>query len=175
MSFQTKKESVGRPKGGGIYGTSTKPVRVPEHLIQDVKDYSLNNGFKIPYLNIYSKSGQCYLTEKKSTQKININNYLIKNLETTFCFKVPASMSNNVIQQGDILLADYSTELAKGKLLIVEIDGILTIRKINYINNELYLVSLNQDNDIIRFSEQFFKKKLTIIILGVVTSIIRSL
>ena len=47
MKHGGKRNGAGRPKGQGKYGTSTKAIRVPEYLLEDVKNYSINGQWKL--------------------------------------------------------------------------------------------------------------------------------
>ena len=51
MTHGGKRSGAGRPRGQGRYGTATKAIRVPEYLVNDVKDYSMNGGYKIPFFS----------------------------------------------------------------------------------------------------------------------------
>ena len=47
MNHGGQRTGAGRPKGQGRYGTSTKAIRVPDYLVEDIQDYSLHGGYKI--------------------------------------------------------------------------------------------------------------------------------
>ncbi len=38
-----KREGAGRPKGTGKYGCKTAAIRVPAHLVDDVRDFVAEN------------------------------------------------------------------------------------------------------------------------------------
>lgn len=163
---------AGRPKGQGRYGTATKAIRVPEHLIEDVKNYSMNGGYKIPFFS--SKVAAGYhpsVAEDHIEEMLDMNSLIIKNPDTTFCVRVTGlSMIDAGIYEGDTLVVDSSIQPAEGKIIIAALDGMLTVKRLGYINNEPYLLPENVDFDPIPIMENS-----EIHIWGVVTNILRAL
>lgn len=171
MNHGGKRSGAGRPKGQGKYGTSTKAIRVPEHLLEDVKNYSINGGYKIPLFSSSVEAGYPSLAEDHIEDMIDMNSFLIYNPKTTFCVRVSGlSMINAGIYEGDLLVVDNSITNVEGKIVVAALDGMLTVKRFSYINKKPYLVPENPDFEAIPISENA-----EIQIFGVVTRIIRSL
>ena len=166
-----KREGAGRPRGQGKYGETTKPLRVPESLVEDVLDYSNKKGYKIPFFGSSVAAGYPSSSEDHIEEIIDMNRYLIKNPQSTFCVKVSGlSMIQSGIYKGDVLLVDGALEPTAGKVIVAALDGMLTVKKLNIINNQFFLIPDNPDFDPIPIVESNNLK-----IWGVVTHVLRSL
>lgn len=166
-----KRDGAGRPKGQGKYGTVTKPVRVPEHLFDDVKDYSINGGYKIPLYSSSVEAGYPSPGEDHIDEIIDMNRYLIRNPQSTFCVRVSGlSMIDAGIYEGDILLVDSSLNPSSGKIIVAAIDGMLTVKRLGKINGQPYLLPENPEFEPIPITSESEVK-----VWGVVTSILRNI
>lgn len=171
MNHGGKRDRAGRPKGQGKYGTVTKAIRVPEYLVEDVKNYSLNRGYKIPFFSSSVQAGYPSLAENHIENMIDMNGFLIKSPKTTFCVKVAVlSMINAGIYEGDTLVVDSSITPSEGKIIVAAIDGMLTVKRLGYIYNKPFLIPENPDFEPIPILENS-----EVYIWGVVTNIVRSL
>lgn len=169
MAHGGKRSGAGRPRGGGVYGTRTRAIRVPEGLVEDIKKYSLNHGYKIPFFSSVISAGYPSAAEDHIQQSIDMNSYLITNPGSTFCVKVSGlSMINAGIYEGDILVVDSSIEPKGGKIIVAAIDNMLTVKRLGYIDNKPYLLPENPDFEPIPILENT-----EIHIWGVVTNILR--
>jgi DNA polymerase V len=171
MSHGGKREGAGRPKGQGKYGTTTKAIRVPEHLVQKVKDYSMHGGYRVPLFSSYIEAGYPSFAEDSIEDLIDMNSFLIKNPKTTFCVRVTGlSMINAGIYEGDVLLVDSSIAPTENKIVVAAIDGMLTVKRLSYIDGKAYLMPENPDFEPIPINESSEVR-----IWGIVTKILRSL
>ncbi|MDC0864682.1 translesion error-prone DNA polymerase V autoproteolytic subunit [Rickettsiaceae bacterium] len=171
MTHGGKRSGAGRPKGGGKYGSSTKAIRVPEHLVDDVIDYSLHNAYKIPLFSSRVSAGYPSQAEDHVDDMLNLNSLVIKNPETTFCVKVSGlSMINAGIYEGDTLIVDSSIEPADGKIIIAAIDGMLTVKRLGHIEGDPYLLPENPEFEPIAICNNS-----EVHIWGVVTNVLRNL
>ncbi|GAB4170287.1 MAG: translesion error-prone DNA polymerase V autoproteolytic subunit [Rickettsiaceae bacterium] len=171
MKHGGKRAGAGRPKGQGRYGTTTKAIRVPAHLVDDIYDYSTNGGYKIPFFSSMVEAGYPSTAEDHIEEMLDMNNLLIKNPQTTFCVKVTGlSMIDAGIYEGDKLLVDSSITPREGKIVVAAIDGMLTVKRLGYINGKPYLLPENVNFDPIPILENS-----EVHIWGVVTNILRSL
>ena len=106
-------------------------------------------------------------------EKLNIEEYLIKNKESTFLVKAAGeSMLNVGIFPGDILVVDRSLEVKNQSIVIASINGDLTVKRISQKNKsgEVYLQSENIDYPDIKLNEES-----NIMIWGIVTHSIHHL
>ena len=110
MKHGGKRVNAGRPKGQGKYGTSTKAIRVPEYLIEDVRNYSINGGYKIPFFSSKVEAGCPSFADDHIEDMIDMNHFLIKNpfifeiLSFSFTFSAFSQKSISLI----ILMHSYS-------------------------------------------------------------------
>lgn len=171
MTHGGKRNGAGRPTGGGTYGSKTKAIRVPEGLVEDIKKYSLNQGYKVPLFSSNVSAGYPSFADDHIRQTIDMNSYLIANPTSTFCVNVSGlSMINAGIYEGDILVVDGSIDPKSGKIVVAAIDNMLTVKRLEYINGKPYLLPENVDFEPIPILENTEVR-----IWGVVTSILRKL
>lgn len=171
MTHGGKRSGAGRPKGQGRYGTATKAIRVPEYLIDDIRDYSVNGGYKIPFFSSQVEAGYPSAAEDHIEDMLDMNNLLIKNPETTFCVRVTGlSMIDAGIYEGDTLVVDSSIRPTEGKIIIAALDGMLTVKRLGYIDGRPCLLPENASFDPIPIVENS-----EVHIWGVVTNVLRSL
>lgn len=171
MKHGGRRPGAGRPKGQGMYGTTTKAIRVPEYLLEDVKDYSLNGGYKIPLFSSRVAAGYPALADDHIEEMMDMNGLLIRNPRSTFCVRVSGlSMTGVGIYEGDILLVDSSIPAAEGKIVVAAIDGMVTVKRLSYIDGKPYLLPENPDFEPIPILENSEAR-----ICGVVTNVIRTL
>jgi DNA polymerase V len=171
MTHGGKRSGAGRPRGQGRYGTATKAIRVPEYLVNDVKDYSMNGGYKIPFFSSKVEAGYPSAAEDHVEDMLDMNSLLIKNPETTFCVRVTGlSMVDAGIYEGDTLIVDSSLPPREGKIIIAALDGMLTVKRLGYIDGRPYLLPENANFDPIPIVENSY-----VLIWGVVTNVLRTL
>lgn len=171
MTHGGKRSGAGRPKGQGKYGTATKAIRVPEYLVDDVKDYSLNSGYKIPFFSSKVEAGYPSEAEDHIDDMLDMNTLLIKNPETTFCVKATGlSMIDAGIYEGDMLIVDSSIRPSERKIVIAALDGMLTVKRLGYIKGAPYLLPENSS-----FKPIAIIANSDVHIWGVVTNVIRNL
>ncbi len=171
MTHGGKRDGAGRPKGQGKYGTATKAIRVPEYLVNDVKDYSMNGGYKIPFFSSKVEAGNPSIAEDHIEDMLDMNSLLIRNPDTTFCVRVTGlSMIDAGIYEGDTLIVDSSITPVEGKIVIAALDGMLTVKRLGYTEGKPFLLPENANFDPIPILENS-----EVHIWGVVTNVLRSL
>ena len=74
------------------------------------------------------------------------------------------------IYEGDILIVDSSVAPGEGKIIIAALDGMLTVKRLGFLNKKPYLIPENPNFDPIPVLENS-----ELYIWGVVISIVRSL
>lgn len=169
MTHGGQRRGAGRPKGQGTYGTTTRAMRVPEHLVDDVRDYSKNDGYKIPLFSSKVQAGVPSVAEDHIDEMIDINKHLIHNPKTTFCVKVSGlSMINAGIHEGDVLVVDSSVLPREGKIIVVAVDNMLTVKRLSYIDKQPFLMPENPD-----FEPIAILQNSDVHVWGVVTNILR--
>lgn len=103
-------------------------------------------------------------------RKLDLNEHLIKNPSSTFFVRVKGdSMINAGIHSGDMLIVDRALNAKHNSIVIAVIDGELTVKRLAYQKNKLFLLAENNNYQPIEItSEMAFE------VWGVVTYVIHS-
>ena len=100
--------------------------------------------------------------------KLDLNEYLIKNQAATFIVRANgSSMIQAGISSGDLLIVDRSVNAKNNNIVIASIFGDLTVKKIRKKNNLIFLIPANDDYPVIEVKEE-----MECFIWGVVTYVI---
>lgn len=121
------RKGAGRPCGAH----KTKPIRVPEKMVDSILDFISTNGHKFPLYSSTVSAGFPSPAEDHVETKLDLHELLIKRPTTTFFVRVSGeSMLKAGIHPGDILIVDKSIPAASGKIVIAAIDGHLTVKRL---------------------------------------------
>lgn len=168
MNHGGARKGAGRPKGRGQYGESTKPIRLPVSLINSVMKFVENKGFQLPLYNSKVSAGFPSPADDYIEKQLDLNEYLIKHPTATFFVRVSGqSMIDAGIHENDILIVDRSITPANGKIVVVAMDGQLTVKRLNKKNGQLFLIPENKE-----FEPIEVKEGSEIHIWGIVTNVI---
>ena len=159
---------AGRPKGQGKFGEPTRPLRIPESLVDDVLEWVAHKGYRVPLYACKISAGFPSPTEDYVEGKLDLNDYLIKNPAATFLVRATGdSMLGAGIHPGDLLVVDRSIKPNHDHIVIAAIDGELTVKRLRKQNNE---IALCPEND--RYTPIQLSTENDLVIWGVVTSVI---
>lgn len=101
-------------------------------------------------------------------ERLNLNDKLIRNIDTTFLLTVQGdSMKNVGILNGDILVVDKAIKPTDGKIVIAALDGELTVKRLSIKSTGTWLVPENDNYPPIPVREES-----EVMIWGVVTATI---
>jgi DNA polymerase V len=160
----------GKRVGSGrhlTYGSKTKPIRVPEDLVDNVKAFILSK-LPLPLYESHVSAGCPFPGEDQIQEKVDIAAYLVKNQKSTFLVRSSGdSMLGAGIFDGDLLIVDRSLPHLHGKIIVASIDGGLTVKRLIIESGVQYLKPENDDFDIIQITENS-----SLHIWGVVTNVI---
>ena len=127
----------------------------------------MNNSLKnIPIYLCKVEAGFPSPADNYIEQRLDIKKYLVKNSEATFFVKATGeSMIDIGIFPGDILVVDKSIKPKHNSIIIISIDGELTVKRLmeNHEKNYFYLQSENS-----RYPDINIKSEEDITIWGVV-------
>lgn len=170
MAHGGKRKGAGRPKGQGQYGESTRPVRLPESLIEPVLEFVKNKAYQLPLFSSKVAAGSPVSADEHIETYLNLQEMLINNASTTFLVRATGqSMIDAGIFENDLLVVDRDSVPSHGKIVIAAIDGQLTVKRLHRKNNQLLLIPENT---------KFHPIKITpendIVIFGVVTYVIHA-
>lgn len=165
------RKGAGRPKGQGKYNEPTKPIRIPESMVEKILEYVQTSGHKLP---IYSSSVQAGFPSPADDYiegKLDLNEHLIKHPTATFFVRAAGeSMTKVGIHNGDILIVDRSLEAKHGKIVIAAVDGELTVKRLNKSPKGTYLMPENDQYKPIEITDIN-----DVVIWGVVTNVLHEL
>ena len=75
---------------------------------------------------------------------LDLSSYLIQHPSATFCVRVEGdSMEGAGIQSGDVILIDRSLTPDRGNVVLAVIDGEFTVKRVDVINDKLFLIPEN--------------------------------
>ena len=168
MTRGGKRKGAGRPAGKGKFGSTTKPVRIPENMINEVLEFVTNKGFALPLYGSTVQAGFPSPADDFIEGSLDLNKHLIKHPSATFFLRVSGdSMINAGIHPDDILIVDKSLEAKHGKIVIAAVDGDLTVKRLHKTTNKTYLMPENK-----KFSPIEITEANDVVIWGVVTNVI---
>jgi DNA polymerase V len=122
---------AGRPKGQGKFGEPTQPVRVPERLVEAVLRFVQLKGYQLPLYGCKVSAGFPSPADDYLEGALDLNEHLIQHPAATFFVRVSGdSMLGAGIHPGDILVVDRSLEANPGRVVIVALNGELTVKRL---------------------------------------------
>lgn len=163
-----KRDGAGRPKGGGKYLCSTKPIRVPVNMIEKIEAFIRSDSYELPLYSSLVSAGFPSPADDHCDGKLDLNNYLIQRPASTFFVRVSGdSMINVGIHPGDILVVDKSIEAKHNKIVIAAVNSELTVKRLYRKEGELKLLAENPN-----YSPIILSNDTDLMVWGVVTSVI---
>lgn len=140
-----------------LYG-KVSPVDIEKSIIIPLYDYSVSAGFPSP-------------ADDHLEKNLDLNEYLIKNPASTFFVRVEGeSMIGSGINSNDILIVDRSLKVSNGKIIIAVLYGELTVKRLRFSQNEIWLDAENEKFDSIQITEE-----MNFHIWGIATNVIHKL
>ncbi|MCA6504149.1 MAG: LexA family protein [Pseudanabaena sp.] len=186
-----KRQGAGRPVGTGKYNETTKAVRLPISLADEILEALARDPQQVEPATIVSSifktdnytkcrvplflnpvaAGFPAPTEDYIEGKIDLNRHLVKHPDSTFLVRVVGeSMQDAGIHPRDLLVVDRSLEAISGKVVIAVVDGELTVKRLRKHRNKLWLMPENPNFQPIEIGEN-----MELHIWGVVTNVIHAL
>jgi DNA polymerase V len=163
-----KRKGAGRPKGKGPHGEATKPIRIPLSMMGDVCRFVQNRGYKVPLYSSRVPAGIPTPLEDHLDDTIDLNELMIKNPDCTYLVRVTGdSMIDAGIREDDVLVVDLGKTPEHRDIVIVSVDGELTVKRLYRQNGDIMLVPENPD-----YEPRLIKEGEELKVHGVVTFII---
>jgi len=102
---------------------------------------------------------------------LDLNEHVIKHPSATYFVRASGdSMNGAGIFSGDLLIVDRSLEPVHGKVVIAEVDGQLTVKRLSRLNDHVSLQSENANYPAIELQEGN-----ELVVWGVVTHVLHNL
>lgn len=163
-----KRNNAGRPKGRNKYGEATVPIRIPLSKVKAIRRQLEHGVQTIPFYSSKVSAGFPLPVEDHLISRINLNDYLINNMEATFMVRATGdSMIDAGIDAGDILVVDRSIKPIHNKIVIAVVDHAFTVKRLAFRGGVAYLCPENKQYKAIEMTGEDMK------IWGVVTYVIR--
>ena len=158
MSRGGKRKGAGRPRGGGLYGEETKPVRIPVSMVDRVLRFVRNKEYALPLYGSGVSAGFPSPADDYLEGALDLNEHLVKEPAATFFVRARGdSMTGAGIHDGDLLVVDRSREARDGSVVIVSLNGELTGKRYVCRGEQVWLepenpayqgILLNEEDDV---------------------------
>ena len=141
-----KRQGAGRPAGSGQYKEATKAIRVPVSMVPQIKRYAQSKGYQIPLYGSRVAAGFPSPADDYIEGTLDLNEHLITHPSATFFVRATGySMINAGIYPGDILITDRSLTATHGKVVVVALNGELTVKRLHHKSGIIKLLSENPE------------------------------
>ena len=141
-----KRAGAGRPKGTGHYREATKAIRVPVSMVESIKKYAQSKGYQIPLYGSRVAAGFPSPADDYIEGTLDLNEHLITHPSATFFVRATGySMINAGIYPGDILITDRSLSADHHKIVVVALNGELTVKRLYKQDGIVKLLSENPE------------------------------
>ena len=180
---------AGRKPGSNDYHESTRAIRVPLSLWNDLKQYlesikslrkrqALTKDMVFPAIAPPPLSFPLFASRIPAgfpspaddyiDQRLDLNEYLVAHPAATFFVRVSGhSMTGAAIHDGDLLIVDRALEPQHNRIVIAAVNGELTVKRLAIQDGIPWLMPENPDYQPLKISEG-----LDCVIWGVVTQVI---
>lgn len=165
------RKGAGRPKGSNHYGEKTRPVRIPVSQVDRVLRFVKERENQLPLYASGVSAGFPSPADDYLEGVLDLNAHLIREPNATFFVRANGeSMIGAGIHDGDLLVVDRSLRATDGKVVIVALNGELTVKRFSKENGKSWLKPENP-----KFKAILLKEEDDTHLWGVVTSVIHSL
>lgn len=165
-----KRIGAGRPINSGKFGETTKSMRVPLSMVNQILYYIKQSKLGLPLYGAKVSAGFPSPADDFLEGTLDLNEYLIKHPSSTFFVRVSGeSMVKAGIFPNDILVVDRSLNPAHGKIVIAIVNNELTVKRLHRLENEIKLLP---END--HYSPILISNEDELIIWGVVTQVLHA-
>ncbi len=184
---------AGRKKGSSVYGETTRPVRIPESMVPQLK--MMLNKRKQQFEQLHDLREIVFLPHPEPTvldiplftgkvaagfpspaddyieKTLDLNDLLVQKPAATFFVRAEGeSMLGAGIHPNDILVVDRSIEPVSGKIVICALNGELTVKRLQKDRNGVVLAAENP-----AYADITLPEESDLVIWGVVTNVIHAL
>lgn len=111
--------------------------------ITEIYELDQSTNLELPFFTTRISAGFPSPADDHIDQKLDLNS-LIKHPLDTFLVKVEGdSIVNAGIQDGDILVVDKAVEPLNNKIVVANINGELTVKRLKIVGTKVYLLAEN--------------------------------
>jgi len=132
-----------------------KLVRIHTGPILDFYTADLTTELELPVANTGISAGFPSPAEEYEEVRLDLNKALIKHPAATFYARVKGtSMTDAGILDGDLLVIDKSLDPKSGDIAVCFLDNEFTVKRIEQLDDALYLMPANEKYQPIKISEE---------------------
>lgn len=132
-----------------------KLVRIHTGPILDFYTADLTTELELPVANTGISAGFPSPAEEYEEVRLDLNKALIKHPAATFYARVKgSSMTDAGILDGDLLVIDKSLDPKSGDIAVCFLDSEFTVKRIEQLDDALYLMPANEKYQPIKISEE---------------------
>lgn len=132
-----------------------KLVRIHTGPILDFYTADLTTELELPVANTGISAGFPSPAEEYEEVRLDLNKALIKHPAATFYARVKGtSMTDAGILDGDLLVIDKSLDPKSGDIAVCFLDSEFTVKRIEQLDDALYLMPANEKYQPIKISEE---------------------
>ena len=136
--------------------------------VKEIYSADTATSLRLPFIQDIVRAGYPSPAADYIEKKLDLNEYLIKHKEATYFIRVEGdSMENNKIYNGDLLIVDRAVDAKMGSIVVVNINGEMTVKILDKIDGKLFLVAGNKKYEPIPVTDET-----ELLIWGVVTYIV---
>jgi len=136
--------------------------------VKEIYSADTATSLKLPFIQDIVRAGYPSPAADYIEKKLDLNEYLIKHKEATYFIRVEGdSMENNKIYNGDLLIVDRAVDAKMGSIVVVNINGEMTVKILDKIDGKLFLIAGNKKYEPIPVTDET-----ELLIWGVVTYIV---
>jgi len=189
----TKPRHGGTRQGAGrkaAYGEPTKTVRVPHSLVPVVVGYldevkrsaqapsapsglrpiaSMRAATSVPALGRRVRAGKPTSGDDYQEDAVDLGKHLVRDPSSTFLMKVAGWSMRDAVADGDELVVDRGVAPEEGRIVVADVDGELTVKRLKRTTTGWLLQAANPD-----FADIPVGDKSELNIWGVVTRVIHA-
>ncbi len=138
---------AGRPRGTGKYNAPTKTMRVPTDMKEEIAAYIDSKGNSLPFYSSTVQAGYpSPAGDDAEPDRINLYSLLVEHPDETYVLKASGeSMINAGINPDDMLVVDRKKPATDGAIVIASINGEFTVKRLEYKNDQPFLMPENPD------------------------------
>lgn len=122
--------------------TKIIPLKIkPSGIVKEIFGVQTATKHELPLIATRISAGFPSPADDYIEQKLDLNQFLIKHPAATFFVRVEGdSMINAGIRSGDILIVDRAIEVTNNKVVIAQLNGEFTVKRISKRGKQLYLM-----------------------------------
>jgi DNA polymerase V len=145
-----KRVGSGRPIDSGKYREKTVALRIPQSVVDSVKDLIAAKHVRVPLYLSKVNAGFPSPADEHVEKTLDLHSYLVRRPAATFFVRVKGNSMEGVgIFENDLLIVDKSLEPRHNHIVIAVIEGELTVKRLSIVGKKVFLKAENPEYPLI--------------------------